>query len=70
MNVFNNVGFGLKIKNIDLEKKFCITGDLLRRSICINILVKYNEEMILDPYYDGRLLDIDDLQIGLVVQLE
>ncbi len=26
------------------------------------ILVKYNEEMILDPFYDGRLLDIDDLQ--------
>lgn len=27
-----------------------------------HILVKYNEEMILDPFYDGRLLDIDDLQ--------
>jgi|TARA_B100001105_G_scaffold103688_1_gene83163 regulator of sirC expression with transglutaminase-like and TPR domain len=27
-----------------------------------HILVKYGEEMILDPYYDGRLLDIDDLQ--------
>ena len=27
-----------------------------------HIVVKYNEEMILDPYYDGRLLDIDDLQ--------
>ena len=26
------------------------------------MLVKYNEEMILDPFYDGRLLDIDDLQ--------
>jgi len=27
-----------------------------------HILVKYNEEMILDPFYDGRLVDIDDLQ--------
>ena len=27
-----------------------------------HVLVKYNEEMILDPYHDGRLLDIDDLQ--------
>lgn len=27
-----------------------------------HILVKYNEEMILDPFFDGRLLDIDDLQ--------
>jgi|TARA_B100000959_G_scaffold120690_1_gene126814 regulator of sirC expression with transglutaminase-like and TPR domain len=27
-----------------------------------HILVKYNEEMILDPFYDGRLLDIDDLE--------
>jgi len=25
-------------------------------------LVKYNEEMILDPFYDGRLLDVDNLQ--------
>ena len=27
-----------------------------------HILVKYNEEMILDPFYDGILLDVDDLQ--------
>ena len=27
-----------------------------------HVLVKYNEEMILDPYYDVRLLDLDDLQ--------
>ena len=27
-----------------------------------HILVKYNEEMVLDPFYDGRLLDVDDLQ--------
>ena len=27
-----------------------------------HVLVKYNEEMILDPFHDGRLLDIDDLQ--------
>ena len=27
-----------------------------------HILVKYNEEMILDPFYDGRLVDIEDLQ--------
>ena len=26
------------------------------------LLVKYNEEMILDPLSDGRLLDVDDLQ--------
>ncbi|MCY4491412.1 MAG: transglutaminase-like domain-containing protein [Thaumarchaeota archaeon] len=27
-----------------------------------HVLVKYNEEMVLDPYNDGRLLDVDDLQ--------
>ena len=27
-----------------------------------HVLVKYNEELILDPFNDGRLLDIDDLQ--------
>ena len=27
-----------------------------------HVLVKYSEEMILDPFNDGRLLDIDDLQ--------
>ena len=27
-----------------------------------HVLVKYNEEMILDPFNDGRLLTIDDLQ--------
>lgn len=27
-----------------------------------HIIVKYNEEIILDPFYDGRLLNLDDLQ--------
>ena len=27
-----------------------------------HVLVKFNEEMILDPFNDGRLVDIDDLQ--------
>ena len=27
-----------------------------------HVLVKYNEELILDPFNDGRVLDIDDLQ--------
>jgi len=27
-----------------------------------HVLVKYNEEMILDPFNDGSLLDVDDLQ--------
>ena len=27
-----------------------------------HVLVKYNEEIILDPFNDGRLVDIDDLQ--------
>ena len=27
-----------------------------------HVLVKYNEVMILDPFYDGILLDVDDLQ--------
>jgi len=27
-----------------------------------HVLVKHNEEMILDPFHDGMLLDIDDLQ--------
>jgi regulator of sirC expression with transglutaminase-like and TPR domain len=26
-----------------------------------HVLVKYNEEMILDPFYDGRVLEIEDL---------
>ena len=35
-----------------------------------HILVKYNEEMILDPFYDGRLLDVDDLQEILDVNFD
>ena len=27
-----------------------------------HVLVKHGEEMILDPFHDGRLMDIDDLQ--------
>ncbi|MDX1441002.1 MAG: transglutaminase-like domain-containing protein [Nitrosopumilaceae archaeon] len=27
-----------------------------------HVLVKYNEEMILDPFHGGRLVDLDDLQ--------
>ncbi len=27
-----------------------------------HVLVKYNEEMVLDPFNDGRLMSIDDLQ--------
>lgn len=30
-----------------------------------HVLVKYNEEMVLDPFNDGRLLDVDDLQENL-----
>lgn len=41
-------------KSIDLDLK--IIG------FPSHVLVKYNEEMILDPFNDGRLLDIDDLQ--------
>ena len=35
-----------------------------------HVLVKYNEEMILDPFYDGRLLNIDDLQEILDVNFD
>ena len=46
----------LKLQNLSgLDLKNCgISQDIY--------LVKYNEEMILDPFYDGRLLDVDDLQ--------
>ena len=27
-----------------------------------HVLVKYDEEIILDPFHDGRLVDVDDLQ--------
>ena len=33
-----------KYKSINLESKYKFTGDLLRRSICLNILVKYSEK--------------------------
>lgn len=35
-----------------------------------HVLVKYNEEMVLDPFNDGALLDVDDLQDILDVNFD
>ena len=35
-------------KDVDLENKYEFTGELLRRSICINIQVNFSEEDCLE----------------------
>ena len=37
-----------KYNSIDLESKYKLTGNLLRRSICLNILVSYSEKDCID----------------------
>ena len=66
-NFLNNVidkksGLPITISIIYAEVAKFIGLDLKIVGFPSHVLVKYNEEMILDPFYDGRLLDVDDLQ--------
>jgi len=66
-NFLNNVidkksGLPITISIIYAEVAKFIGLDLKIIGFPSHVLVKYNEEMILDPFYDGRLLDVDDLQ--------
>ena len=56
------VGLPITISILYVEIAKFIGLDLKIVGFPSHILVKYNEEMILDPFYDGRLLDVDDLQ--------
>ncbi|MDH3794438.1 MAG: transglutaminase-like domain-containing protein, partial [Nitrosopumilus sp.] len=56
------IGLPITISILYVEIAKFIGLDLRIVGFPSHVLVKYNEEMILDPFYDGRLLDIDDLQ--------
>lgn len=56
------VGLPITISILYTEIAKFIGLDLKIVGFPSHVLVKYNEEMILDPFYDGRLLDVDDLQ--------
>jgi regulator of sirC expression with transglutaminase-like and TPR domain len=56
------VGLPITISILYVEIAKFIGLDLKIVGFPSHILVKYNEEMILDPFYDGNLLDVDDLQ--------
>ncbi len=56
------IGLPITISILYVEIAKFIGLDLKIVGFPSHILVKYNEEMILDPFYDGRLLDVDDLQ--------
>ena len=56
------VGLPITVSILYVEIAKFIGLDLKIVGFPSHILVKYNEEMILDPFYDGRLLDVDDLQ--------
>ena len=56
------LGLPITISILYVELAKFIGLDLKIVGFPSHILVKYNEEMILDPFYDGRLLDVDDLQ--------
>ena len=56
------VGLPITISILYVEVAKIIGLDLKIIGFPSHILVKYNEEIILDPFYDGNLLDIDDLQ--------
>ncbi len=56
------VGLPITISILYVEVAKFIGLDLKIVGFPGHVLVKYNEEMILDPFYDGRLLDVDDLQ--------
>ncbi len=59
------VGLPITISILYVEVAKLIGLDLKIVGFPSHILVKYNEEMILDPFYDGNLLDVDDLQVIL-----
>ena len=59
------VGLPITISILYVEVAKIIGLDLKMVGFPSHILVKYNEEMILDPFYDGVLLDVDDLQVIL-----
>ena len=56
------LGLPITISILYVEVAKFIGLDLKIVGFPSHILVKYNEEMILDPFYDGRLLDVDDLR--------
>jgi len=58
----NKIGIPITISILYVEIAKFIGLDLKIVGFPGHILVKYNEEMVLDPFYGGRLLDIDDLQ--------
>jgi regulator of sirC expression with transglutaminase-like and TPR domain len=60
--VDKKIGLPITISILYVEIAKFIGLDLKIVGFPSHILVKYNEEMILDPFYDGRLLDVDDLQ--------
>ena len=58
----NKVGIPISISILYVELAKFIGLDLRIVGFPGHILVKYNEELILDPFYGGRLLSVDDLQ--------
>jgi len=56
------LGLPITISILYVEVAKFIGLDLKIVGFPSHVLVKYNEEMILDPFYDGNLLDADDLQ--------
>jgi len=56
------LGLPITISILYVEVAKFIGLDLKIVGFPSHILVKYNEEMILDPFYDGNVLDVDDLQ--------
>ena len=60
--IYKKTGLPITISILYAEIAKFIGLDLKIVGFPSHVLVKYNEEMILDPFYDGRLLDVDDLQ--------
>ena len=56
------LGLPITISILYVEVAKFIGLDLKIVGFPSHILVKYNEEMILEPFHDGELLDVDDLQ--------
>jgi len=64
------LGLPITISILYVEVAKFIGLDLKIVGFPSHILVKYNEEMILDPFHDGELLDVDDLQQILDVNFD
>ncbi len=58
----NRAGLPITLSVLYAEVAKFVGLDLKMVGFPSHILVKHNEEMILDPFYDGRPLGIDDLQ--------